>query len=342
MNDNIDLIVTKTILLCCCNAIRVIIITMMKLLLPERVNMFSLLLVVCSQLQTEAFQQKSLSVFQRKHHTYLPRDHLAPFPSSASCPTAPTQTISRLDRTSLSTSLWTTVDALWKMNPYAAAGVVCGIKACAADLVAQQRQIRMHAAAAVADHTPSLQQSEQTRQPRNIQTLDARRNLAFLIYGVLYQGIGQEVIYNHLYPILFGSGTDMTTVFRKVIFDLCIQTTFLTLPIAYYSKSVVFGRPFKVAMQQYVDDVKHKGLLTKYFLLWGPVQSLTFSVIPEHFRITFIASVSFFWVIILSSLSSGNRDSITVASDVSLTVDAGRIHNSASESAVPVTARSLD
>jgi len=34
------------------------------------------------------------------------------------------------------------------------------------------------------------------------------------------------------------------------------------------------------------------------------VQCLTFGVVPPHWRIPFIALVSFFWLIVLSSISS--------------------------------------
>ena len=57
-------------------------------------------------------------------------------------------------------------------------------------------------------------------------------------------------------------------------------------------------------MQRYWDDIRNHGLLKKYFLLWGPVQCVTFSVVPERYRVTFIACVSFFWLIILSTIAS--------------------------------------
>mmetsp|Transcript_21273 Transcript_21273/g.34226 ORF Transcript_21273/g.34226 Transcript_21273/m.34226 type:complete len:80 (-) Transcript_21273:579-818(-) len=64
-------------------------------------------------------------------------------------------------------------------------------------------------------------------------------------------------------------------------------------------------------MLHYLDNVTKNGLLKKY---WGiPVQGATFGVIPEHFRTTFMASISFFWVVILSCLSS--RSSVAARSD---------------------------
>jgi hypothetical protein len=100
--------------------------------------------------------------------------------------------------------------------------------------------------------------------------------VAYLIYGALYQGMAQELIYNHAYPAIFGTGTDIVTVLSKVLFDLLIQTTLVTLPIAYISKAMIFRYGLQEAFLRYMDDIKNHGLLTKYFMLWGPVQCLTF------------------------------------------------------------------
>ena len=108
---------------------------------------------------------------------------------------------------------------------------------------------------------------------------------------------------------MFGAKTDLTTVVQKVFFDLFFQSTVVTLPVAYWSKSVALGQTFRQAMVRYVDDVKNNGLLKKYWGLWGPVQGATFGIVPEHLRIPFIASISFFWVIILSCLSSRSKQS---------------------------------
>ena len=55
---------------------------------------------------------------------------------------------------------------------------------------------------------------------------------------------------------------------------------------------------------KYIHDIQHQALLQKAFAIWGPVQCLTLSVIPEHYRVTFIALVSFFWLILLSPIIS--------------------------------------
>eukprot|EP00957_Ditylum_brightwellii_P201253 15324789-Ditylum_brightwellii.AAC.2 len=179
------------------------------------------------------------------------------------------------------------VSSFWNTSPYTAAALTCGLNASAADYVAQKRDLAKVA----------------TRRKT-----DLDRTAAFLLYGAIYQGMGQEYIYNQLYPILFGASTSFATVLSKVLFDLLIQTTLLTLPIAYMSKAIVYKYSIKEAFLRYKDDVLNHGLLAKYFLLWGPVQCITFSIIPSQYRVTFIASVSFFWMTILSSIASKARN----------------------------------
>lgn len=168
------------------------------------------------------------------------------------------------------------VDTFWQTFPYVAAAIVCGAKASAADFVAQSK----------------------------FEEKDIQRNLSFVLYGALYQGIVHEYSFNHLYPLWFGTSTGLACVATKVTFNLLIQTTLLTLPIGYAIQAAMKEEPLEVALDRYVHDVQHEGLLYKCFALWGPVYSLTFSVVPEHWRVTFVAFVSFFWLILFSSISA--------------------------------------
>jgi len=204
----------------------------------------------------------------------------------------------RQSKTALHSAALVALDTLFQSHAYAAAAITCGIKASSADLVAQKRQYRMR------NETPikyTMGDSVVVAAPK---TTDLRRNIAFLVYGAVYQGLAQEYVYNHLYPAMFGSGTSAVVVLSKVLFDLCIQTTLVTLPIAYLTKALIFKYSAKEAFHRYWDDIKHHGLLKKYFMLWGPVQCITFSIIAEHYRVTFIACVSFFWLIIFSTIAS--------------------------------------
>jgi hypothetical protein len=146
--------------------------------------------------------------------------------------------------------------------------------------------------------------------------LDFRRNLALLCYGGLYQGCCQELIYNTVFSALFGSGTNAWTVAKKVSFDMLFLQPGLSLPIAYLIKAPIMGQSLTEAMRRYFYDVRHKSLWTKCWAVWTPTQIVSFAVIPTHFRITFMACVSFFWIILFSTISaSGGGETTTTTAD---------------------------
>lgn len=220
--------------------------------------------------------------------------------------------------------LMSELDYAWQTYPYTAAAFICGFKASCADIVAQVQEFNKEeeeeelggSSSPVLKSTQMLTataavdaaETEEKESFSFLSSNDWKRTGAFLAYGALYQGITQEYFFNHLYPVWFGTGTGLETVATKVAFTLLVQTTLLTLPSLYASKALIEGFPLKEAAQQYIYDIQYQGLLQKFYVLWGPVLSLTFSVIPEHLRVTFVAVVSFFWLIILSSISGSDRE----------------------------------
>ena len=180
-----------------------------------------------------------------------------------------------------------TVNMLFHNYPYATAFSVCALKAGCADSLAQKLSSRSRSKSG-------------KRQSFNFQY---KRNLAFIAYGGLYQGCFQEYLYNELFSRLLGFDNSPSTAFKKVLFDVFIIAPLLCLPVAYLIKSIVYQQTFKEGLQKYVNDVVNHGLLTKKTLFWIPVNSAAFTVVPEHLRITFIACFSFFWLILMSSIS---------------------------------------
>ena len=188
------------------------------------------------------------------------------------------------------------IGTFFKNYPYISSFLVTGMKGSFADAVAQI----------------SASSSSSDNDIENDNKFDILRNIAFIMYAGGYQGCAQYFIYNKLFPVWFGAGSQLTTVMKKVAFDLLVLTPTLCLPCAYLTKATIFNgiglRSLKEGLKNYWHDVKYKGLVFKYWMLWGPVQSVTFSVIPAHFRIAFIAVISFFWLIILSAISSTPKD----------------------------------
>jgi len=190
-------------------------------------------------------------------------------------------------------------DEWFQSAPYTSAFCVTALKASLSDVLAQSNELR----GSVVPKQPHSEESTEKMEHKILKEIVWQRTLAFLLYGGLYQGCAQYWIFNECFPAWFGDGHDFLTVASEVFMDQFILTPFLCLPIAYLFKAVVFRYSLFEGMQRYAADAQ-RDLLIKYWLLWGPVQCLTFGVVPQQWRIPFIAVVSFFWLMMLSTISS--------------------------------------
>ena len=193
-----------------------------------------------------------------------------------------------------------TVDAFYQSQPYLAAFLTCGVKAGSADFVVQKQQ------ASQAKEIEAESEHE----------FDVSRNLAFLAYGGLWQGIFQQCLYLHLYPVLFGANPTLESIACQVAFDVLITGPILCIPVSYSVKSMFASGEVSLeaverGLQNYWRDITTKGLLKTYGTIWVPAQCLTFGLVPPHLRVLFVASVSFFWVTRLSSISSSTSSTTT-------------------------------
>ena len=216
-------------------------------------------------------------------------------------------------------NIGTAISTFYQANPYKGAFLTCSIKGCSADLVAQfisskrehneeeDRRVKQ------LEDNPFLALMRRARggelcssqfERKHKFNIDWSRALVFILYGGFYQGMVQEFNYNHILPIL-GTGTDLLTVARKVVVDMGFISPFLTIPTAYVIKGFLVGKSFTQSLVNYVDDVLNKGLILKNWMIFVPVQCITFSIIPQHFRVSFVAFISFFWMILLSTMLSG-------------------------------------
>ena len=84
--------------------------------------------------------------------------------------------------------------------------------------------------------------------------------------------------------------------------------------LLYLIKALVYDYSLGVGLQKYFNDVTKNGLLFKYWRIWFPAQSISFTVVPDHLRVVFMASVSVLWFIQVSTVAS-NGDSAAAAAD---------------------------
>lgn len=248
----------------------------------------------------------------------------SPLPSPNRCRFSPSRPNSSSRRSSSSSlalafdvqtfqSAAAAVDNFYKTAPIESAFLTCGIKGSLADAFAQrlddekkstQAQDVSNAAIPTARGDADLADTSESH-------FNTPRNLAYVIYGGMYTGIAQHFIYNELFPHVFGHDPTAMTVFLEVVANALLVGPLLGLPAAYLTKALVLhpsDNPISEGLRRYAEDVQLKGLLLKYWALWVPVQTLTFSVVPEHLRISFMAAVSFFWFVILSTVSAEGQD----------------------------------
>ncbi|KAL7542132.1 hypothetical protein ACHAXR_011547 [Thalassiosira sp. AJA248-18] len=210
----------------------------------------------------------------------LPQQHLAHSSRPSSTITAPLQ-MSFAD-----------VSDFYAQFPLQAAVLTCGVKASVADGIAQVRTTQ-----GVWDD------------------LEFRRNLAYILYGGIFIGAFCHYEYDVIFPILFGTDHSLFTAFKEVLFDNFVSAPLAWLPPAYFIKAIVYDYPLQEGLQMYIDDVTKNDLLRKYWTIWLPAQSISFTVIPDHLRIVFMATVSFFWFILFSTLSSASTEVIEAEKD---------------------------
>jgi hypothetical protein len=207
------------------------------------------------------------------------------------------------------------IDSFYQTQPYVSAFLTCSVKASAADYFAQSAALEGDEASEegpLANSSSSSSGDASVASTSTSQGVDLSRNMAFIFYGGLYSGLAQQFFYTALFPAWFGHAHTWQTVAMEVGIDMAVIGPFLCLPIAYIVKTAFTDEltveNVKLGLEKYVEDVKLRGLLFKYWAVWIPAQSLTFSVIPEHFRILFVAAISFFWMFILSSTSASTED----------------------------------
>lgn len=190
-------------------------------------------------------------------------------------------------------------------NRYTVAFAVSALKGWAADVVAQKVENKVAVKSSLSEEQDILSVSSASEPKFEFKYM---RNLAFLIYGGLYQGIFQEYLYNEEFNHLFGTGSDIQTALLKNGFNLLVIAPFLCLPMAYIIQALVMNKTVTSGIESYMEDVQQNGLVQKYWMLWGPVNMLTFSVVPEELRIPFITAISFFWSVCLASISGSENN----------------------------------
>lgn len=151
------------------------------------------------------------------------------------------------------------------------------------------------------------------------ETLDTRRALVFLAFGLFQVGFVQYMLYSKLFPFIFpGAGTfseqtlaqmardtqGLKNILKQVSLDMLVYHPCCYFPVFYICQEIARGNadnPCKTvydAIQNYVPNA-----LEDWINLWKifvPVSFFQNACVPVHLRVPFVATAGFFYMIILS------------------------------------------
>ena len=190
------------------------------------------------------------------------------------------------------------LNSFYMSYPLLSAVTTCSVKGCLADCIAQRRNN-----AAAEDGNKDKESSSTPGKSK----FSFRRNAAYILYGGGILGVLCDIMYNFVYPFVFGGLDGIANLTAIVVFDNVITAPLLWLPPVYFVKAILYGQSLKSGIQKYSIDVKQNGLLKQYWTIWFPAQLVNFSLVPAHLRIAFMAGISFGWMIILSCISSNSK-----------------------------------
>jgi hypothetical protein len=140
--------------------------------------------------------------------------------------------------------------------------------------------------------------------------IDWKRTVVFGSFSGWYAGCFQHLVYNRCYPFLFGREQSLWPVVRKIASDHFVHVPLICLPL-YFTWQMAFLpaeggiRCDGQLMQDVFDRWQMEALtiMVVFWKLWTPAHIITFGFMPEPLRITWVAFVSFFWLIIKSVLA---------------------------------------
>lgn len=174
----------------------------------------------------------------------------------------------------------------YQAYPLHASMVTCGLNAVVADTISQI-------------------QSWKPRQ--GIFGFEWNQSLSSLVYGTICLGIGSNLAYTKLLPMLLAGTSGLTTVLGSALFDNAVLAPLLWLPTCYAVKAWFKGESVKAALQGYVHAVRKEKLLHRYASFWMPASMITFGFVPKHLRVVSTTAFSFVWFLILTSITSKNK-----------------------------------
>lgn len=129
---------------------------------------------------------------------------------------------------------------------------------------------------------------------------DRQRTLGLTMFGILYYGFPCKAIY-----LMYDKVLGEKRVLTKMFVDCCIHTPFCLIPVFYALTGVIKGQ----GAHEWQEQLKREWVTASFgsVMYWTPVQLVCFRYVPQHSRVQFVSTMSFFHKAWLSWLSNRGR-----------------------------------
>lgn len=131
--------------------------------------------------------------------------------------------------------------------------------------------------------------------------LDLRRMLAVALFSGTFCGCAYHFLFNTLFTRVFGASRCLFTVVSKAAADGFVVFPFLYMPTyIFFYEALRFCSISRLAARWSKEIGEY---MRKYVNIWPATMVCVFTVVPVELRVSFLAGVSFVWLIILSVIS---------------------------------------
>jgi len=128
-------------------------------------------------------------------------------------------------------------------------------------------------------------------KPQEIGDLNLQRVISYSMFGLLYAGGFQVVLYRR-FDQYFGMGSAMRQALVKVAADCPIHAPFIYIPSFYLITGMVQGLGFSGSLTKLRDN--YNETMQCYLMLWAVPMFVLFRCVPARYRVLFLASGAFF------------------------------------------------
>lgn len=138
-----------------------------------------------------------------------------------------------------------------------------------------------------------------TTQAYSTQDIDMRRVSSFGVFGFVYSGFVQRLIYRK-FDMAFGITSAVATVSKKVVADTLLHAPFLYIPAFFLSTGLLQGKSLHDSIN--CLRTNFKDTMMTYAVIWPGAMFLLFRAVPESSRVLTLACLSFVEKLIYSSI----------------------------------------